>query len=268
MNYSSFRQKVRITATLIFETAFHVGSGKEGDLATDMGVLKDRQGLPVLPGSTLKGSFRAAAEKLASHLGFSACMLDASLSGQDCVGDQAYFKKVNDEFKEIKNEEHKLDWLGTYSCDVCRLFGSPLQASRIFFSDGRLLTWQGGYQVRDGVAIDRDSGTARHGLKYDFEVTSADTAFEVIIEMENPEEREFALVAAVIAEWQSGFRLGGFTSRGLGRVVLTKVKIERVDYSDSDQLKEYLLKRKMQPADTLLADALQQFLEQQGGGSC
>jgi CRISPR-associated protein Csm3 len=245
---------------LIFDTAFHIGSGKEGDLATDMGVLKDRLGLPVVPGSSLKGCFRATAEKLAGHLGLSACMLDASLSGMDCVGDQDYFRRTNEQFKQHKTEKGKLEWLDKHTCDVCKLFGSPLHASRIFFSDGRLIKWQGGYQVRDGVAIDRDSGTARDGLKYDFEVAPADTVFELIIEMENLEEKEFALPAAVISEWQSGFRLGGFTARGLGRVVLTKVKTERVDYGDFAQLKDYLLKRSMRPADNLLPDALKKGL--------
>lgn len=260
MNHTSFHQKVRISGRLVFETAFHIGSGKEGDFATDMGVLKDRQNRPILPGSSIKGCFRATAERLADHLGFSACMLDAGLSGKDCVGDQTYFREVNDQFKEIRSEQGKLDWLGKHTCDVCRLFGSPLHASRIFFSDGRLINWQGSFQVRDGVAIDRDSGTARDGLKYDFEVASKDTTFEMVIDMENPEDREFALVAAVIAEWQSGFRLGGFTSRGLGRVVLTDVKVESVDYGDPKQLKEYLRQRRMQPADNLLTDALQQAL--------
>lgn len=268
MTQTVFFQKIRITGSLMFDTAFHIGSGKEGDLATDMGVLKDPQGWPVLPGSTLKGSFRATAERLVGYLGFSACMLDSNLSGKNCVGDQGYFKQVNEEFKEMKSEKEKLAWLEKHTCDVCRLFGSPLQASRIFFSDGRLTAWQGAYQVRDGVAIDRDSGTARPGLKYDFEVASAGTVFEFGMEMDNPEEKDLALVSAVIAEWQSGFRLGGFTSRGLGRVVLRDAKIEQVDYRNIDHLKEYLLKRKMQPADRLLDDALQQVLNSQGGATC
>jgi CRISPR-associated RAMP protein (TIGR02581 family) len=261
MNHIAFHQKVRITGTLVFDTAFHIGSGKEGILATDMGVLKDAQGWPVLPGSTLKGCFRATAERVASYLSFSACMLDRSLSGIDCVGDQDYFKAVNEEFKKITGEKDKLAWLGRHTCDICQLFGSPLQASRIFFSDGKLPEWQGSYQVRDGVAIDRDSGTARYGLKYDFEVASKDTAFEICIEIENPEEKDLALVSAVVAEWEAGFRLGGFTSRGLGCTVLSGISIKQVDYTNTDQLKEYLLNRKMQPADNLLADALRKALE-------
>ena len=265
MSQKAFHRKIRVTGTLQFDTAFHIGSGKEGELATDMGVLKDGQGWPVLPGSTLKGNFRALAEKLSGYLGLTACLLDTSLSGVHCVGDQKYFQEKNETFKGLKTEKAKLDWLAGHTCDICGFFGSPLQSSRIFFSDGRLSRWQGGFQVRDGVVIDRDSGTARHGLKYDFEVASRDTAFEVIIEMENPTEKELALVSAVIAEWRTGFRLGGFTSRGLGRVILTGTQIEQVDYRNIEQLKDYLLKRVMQPADGLLDGALQEALTLQGG---
>lgn len=261
MNYTSFLRKVRITGTLFFETAFHIGSGKEGELATDMGVMRDHEGFPVLPGSTLKGCFRATVERLAQYLGRSACMLDTALSGKTCVGDQSFFRKKSREFNDLKTEKEKLDWVEKHTCDVCKLFGSPVNASRIFFSDGRLMSWSGTYQVRDGVAIDRDSGTAVEGLKYDFEVAPRDTAFEIFIDLENPEDEELSLVAAGIAEWQNGFRLGGFTSRGLGRVVLTNTKTEQVDYSVPEQLAAYLLKRQLQPADSLLSDALTRALQ-------
>jgi CRISPR-associated RAMP protein (TIGR02581 family) len=265
MSHTAFEQKIRITGKLVFDTAFHIGSGKEGELATDMGVLKDEQGWPALPGSTLKGCFRTTAEKLAVYLNSAACLLDTKLSGVECVGDQQFFLKVNEQFKQQKSEQEKLTWLDEHTCDICRLFGSPLQSSRIFFSDGRLSRWSGGYQVRDGVVIDRDSGTARPKLKYDFEASPKGTDYEIFIEIENPLETELALTAAVIAEWQTGFRLGGFTSRGLGRVFLTDLSIEQVDYRDADQLKDYLLKRKMQPAGDLLEKALQRVLNAEGG---
>lgn len=262
MTYTSFRHKVRITGRLRFDTAFHIGSGKEGDLATDMGVLKDRQNRPVMPGSTLKGNFRATAERLAAYFGLSACLLDKSLSDVKCVSDQVYFISVKDTFKKITREKDKLTWLENNTCHVCQLFGSPLQSSRIYFSDGRLTEWEGGFQVRDGVAIDRDSGTARNGMKYDFEVTSKDTAFELIIDLENPNQNELALVSAAISEWQNGFKLGGFTSRGLGSVVLEHVEVKQVDYRNPEQLKAYLLKRTMEPAVHLLSEALQRCLNE------
>ncbi len=268
MHQTVFERKVRIAGRLIFDTAFHIGSGKEGEMATDLGVLKDAQGWPVLPGSTLKGCFRAAAEKLAGYLGQSACLLDTTLSGQDCVGDQDYFKQVNEAFKRQKGEAVKLAWLGRHTCDVCRFFGSPLQASRIFFSDGQLARWQGRYQVRDGVVIDRDSGTARPRLKYDFEVAPRHTVFELLLELENPAETELALTGAVLAEWQNGFRLGGFTSRGLGRVFLEDLTIEQVDYTDATQLQAYLLTRALTPVPDLLHQALHTTLMATGGAPC
>lgn len=268
MNYTTFNRKVRISGTLTFDTAFHIGSGKEGDLATDMGVIKDEQGWPVLPGSSLKGKFRATVERLAGYLNLSACLLDTHLSGVTCVGDQEYFKANNEEFKKLKTEKDKLTWLETHSCDVCKLFGSPMMASRIFFSDGKLQAWPGSYQVRDGVVIDRDSGTARHGLKYDFEVAARSTSFSIMIELENPNQNDLALVAAGVAEWEAGFRLGGFTSRGLGVTTLTETKIEQVDYTKIHELKQYLLTRKMQPASDLLEQALTGALTEKGEPSC
>jgi len=115
---------------------------------------------------------------------------------------------------------------------------------------------------------EQDSGTARHGLKYDFGATPIATSFEICIEMENPTSMDMALVGAVIADWQSGFRLGGFSFRGLGQTVLTETRIEQVDYRNIAHLQTYLLKRSMQPADTLLSDALQKTLNERGGISC
>ena len=262
-----FRNKVRIEGTLAFETAFHIGSGKEGELATNMGVLIAQDGRPILPGSTLKGNFRSLAERLSGHLGLSACLLDNGLSGDGCftgLSDQERNPKY-EVFKELKTEDAKLKWLHKNTCDICRFFGSPLHASHIFFSDGVLINWSNALQIRDGVCIDRDSETACHGAKYDFEVVPAGAAFTITIELENPADKELALVGAVLTEWEAGFRIGGFTSRGLGRVRLKDKTVRQVDYTDPDQLKQYLLKREMQEAKTLLTESLKRLLNHQGG---
>jgi CRISPR-associated RAMP protein (TIGR02581 family) len=264
-----FEKKMRISGTVAFETAFHIGSGKEGELATDMGVLKEVDGRPILPGSTLKGSFRALAERLAVHLGLKACLLDSKLSGIECVSDQDYRKKVYDGFKKIDDEANKLSWLQLHTCDACRLFGSPLQGARIYFSDGQLLEWVGTTQVRDGVCIERDSETARSGAKYDYEVIPRGASFLITIELENPEDADLAMVGAALAEWENGVRLGGFTSRGLGQVKLIQKKVEQVNYSIPDQLRAYLLKGEMsqEGGDSLLKNSLDKFISRQGGSN-
>lgn len=262
-----FDRKVRITGKLVFETAFHIGSGREGELGSDMGVLLNPEGEPILPGSTLKGSFRSFAERLAGYLGMKACMLDSKLSGVRCVGDEACKKellqniekdkKLQEEFK--KSEQKKYDYLQEHTCDVCRLFGSPMQASKIFFSDGILQEWGESIQVRDGVCIDRDTETAKEGMKYDFEVVPKES-FEVVIEIENPDDRDLALVAGALGEWENGFRLGGFTSRGLGRVAFSGKKVQSVEYSNKNQLLDYLISQKMADTPQLLDKSLEKYL--------
>lgn len=261
MNRTALERRVSISGTVRFDTAFHIGSGREGLLATDMGVLLDPFDRPILPGSTLKGLFRTTAERLAPHLDLTACLLDADLSGQPCVTDEQYRRQRHQEFMKLSTDRAKLEWLEHQTCQVCRLFGSPYHSGRIFFSDGDLID-EGlvSIQVRDGVCINRDSGTAVDGLKFDYEVASRDTAFGIRIDIENPETWELALVGAVIAEWQNGFRVGAFTSRGLGRASLQDLVVRKVDFACKSELIAYLLKREMTEAGALLPDALNQHL--------
>ncbi|MCP5109097.1 MAG: CRISPR-associated RAMP protein [bacterium] len=278
--HQQYKHKIKITGTLTFETAFHIGSGKEGELATNMGVLIGADGAPILPGSTLKGNFRSFGERLVPYLGLSACLLDSDLSGVPCVSDEKIRKKVlkdiegkEQEKKQELTEQEKWELFAQKTCDVCRLFGSPVQASRIFFSDGILDpgSWTRGLQIRDGVCIDRDTETARDQAKYDFEVVPPGASFAISIELENPDDSELALIAAALGEWPNGFRLGGFTSRGLGQVKFEQTSVEQVDYSEPEQLKLYLLKRQMTPTGHLLEDRLEDHLKklsvqpQQGG---
>jgi CRISPR-associated RAMP protein (TIGR02581 family) len=266
--HKQYECKVKITGTLTFTTAFHIGSGKEGELATDMGILKGTDGTPILPGSTLKGSLRSLCERLAPYLHFNTCLLDTGLSGVRCVSDEKVRRRVLDDLEGSKKEPTEKEKVKTFyqnTCGICRLFGSPVQASRIFFSDGILEDWARVMQIRDGVCIDRDTETARDRAKYDFEVAPPGAAFFVSIELENPAKNELALIAAALAEWENGFRLGGFTSRGLGQVKLEKTKVEQVDYGSPEQLRTYLLERKMTPVDGLLENCLKEILNQKGG---
>jgi CRISPR/Cas system CSM-associated protein Csm3 (group 7 of RAMP superfamily) len=69
---------------------------------------------------------------------------------------------------------------------VCQVFGSPWLASKVQVRDapvGQL--WFDQYQVRDGVAINRDTQTAEARLKYDYEVVPAQTRFDFMLVAEN-----------------------------------------------------------------------------------
>ena len=237
-------KKVRLTASIVFDTAWRVGSGKEGETMSDLGVMLTTTGEPILPGSSLKGKLRSTCETLSHALGLSACLLNREASCIKCISDIKYYSKVRESYQDTfeKGLSDRLQWIKDHTCDVCKLFGSPVKAGRLSVSDGKLEPWTSAVQVRDGVVIDRDSRTAVDGLKYDYEVVPPSTRFQLCIDLENPEDADLALLGAALFDWHAGSSLGGFTSRGLGRFHLEDIKVSQVDLNDPDQRLNFLTK--------------------------
>lgn len=69
LNRADLRSRYRITGRLVMDTALHIGGGRESSPITDSPVVKDAAGQPFIPGSSLKGAFRAAVERLVPLLG-------------------------------------------------------------------------------------------------------------------------------------------------------------------------------------------------------
>lgn len=235
-------KKIRLTAYLVFDTAWRIGSGKEGETMSDLGVVLDTTGCPVLPGSSLKGKLRSTCETLSHALSLRACLLNVGASGVKCTSDVKYYTSVRAGYQTAyKAGLHaRLKWIDSNTCDVCKLFGSPVQAGRLWISDGALKDWASVVQVRDGVVIDRDSQTAVDGLKYDYEVIPPSSRFELSIDVENPTNSDLALLGVALFDWHAGNSLGGFTSRGLGRFRLEDIKLSGVDMNDPDQKVKFL----------------------------
>lgn len=240
-------KRLMVTGTLRFDTAFHLGSGDEGEGATDMGVLLDYKGEPCLPGSSLKGAFRSAAESLAEHLGMSTCFLEKSHSW--CAGGNEKLSK--ERLKELEKAQSRdvNQILDEALCDTCKLFGSSLARGFVRFRDAQLLSWAEVLEKRDGVGIDRDSGTAVDRVKYNFLVVPQGASFEFHLEAENLNAAQEGLILAVVLQWQRGVSLGGMTSRGLGHAILESVEVREVDLTDSTQRLAYLLDGATQTLD-------------------
>lgn len=236
------KEKIHITACLVFDTAWRIGSGKEGETMSDLGVMLDSNGQPILPGSSLKGKLRSTCEALSHALGLSACMLNHDASGVKCTSDVRYYSCVRDNYQQEcqRGLKYRSQWIDDNTCDVCKLFGSPVQAGRLWISDGSLIDWASIVQVRDGVVIDRDSQTAVDGLKYDYEVVPASSQFKLCIDLENPTDQDLALLGAALFEWHAGSNIGGFTSRGLGRFHLKDIKLSGVDMNNPEQRLKFL----------------------------
>lgn len=222
--------RYRFRATAVAETALRVGAGKQLDItATDLPVLRDARGLPYLPGSSLKGVLRAGLSAVLAALD---PKLACDPAADPCLGERR------------RKESIDLDEVLAESCVVCGLFGSVHLAGRVFVHDAQMtgaLVDRPGHaaEVRDGVGLDRDLGTAARteggGVKYDVEVVPAGARFALTVTIENVDSVRLALVLDALDRLGRGELLvGGSTRRGLGRLRLVD---RRLDHWDRDALR-------------------------------
>jgi CRISPR-associated RAMP protein (TIGR02581 family) len=236
------RSKLQVRGQIVFETGWRIGTGREGQ-TSDLGVMLDAAGQPMLPGSSIKGKLRSTCEALAPALNLTACLLNVEASGVPCPSDVGWYSRHRDSYRQALEEgvERRLEWIERYVCDVCKLFGSPVQAARLRCSDGILVNpAMAVVRVRDGVVLDRDSHTAADGLKYDYETVAAGTRFAVTFDLDNATLRDEALFGAALVEWAAGSSLGGFTSRGLGRFRLEQIEVRGVNFDNPQERLQYL----------------------------
>jgi CRISPR-associated RAMP protein (TIGR02581 family) len=238
-----FENRTIIEATLVMRTALSVGSRASFLAAgTDLPVIKTPEGIPYIPGSSLKGVVRAYLEQLLRTMdelgkrvqGERLWACDPLDEAGRCVTSQRK-KQLAEQLVEgvpVRDAEFTRQ-LYSQSCTACRLFGSPWLASRVAFRDARLVNTEAMLrltEVRDGVGIDRDLGAAKAGIKYDFETVPAGARFGMTIVVENAERWEIGLVMLALETMRkTGLPVGGKTTRGLGWGTLEDVRIERIE---------------------------------------
>ena len=260
MSFEKLTSRVTIRGMLIAETGLHIGAGSSSidPSATDSPVIRDGRGLPFIPGSSLKGALRAHLESVVrslSRTGFESCdpLADPCIPSEK-RGVKAGIKEIKEKAEKDATSDGQLNrvlyddlvtaQIENQSCIVCQLFGSPWLSSRVLIRDSFVAEphLAGRVELRDGVGIDRDTETARKGVKYDFEVIPATTSFLVEIVVENADDDLAGLFAVGLREMEQGrVALGGKATRGLGVVRLTTTEIELIDGSD---LLEYFIKGK------------------------
>ncbi len=251
-------------------TALHIGGGKVNVTNTDNPIVRTPEGIPFIPGSGFKGAFRSTVEKIAIHLlpKIRTCQLTEGSGDCPTAEPKKFAKRIQD---EKMKEERLAEVLEEKLCNTCKLFGSPYTASKIFFHDLKILEWAGVTQIRDGVVIDRDSERAMDRLKYDFEVVSPDSTFDMEILLENPSDNDLALACIGLNEYLSGMGyLGGIKSRGLGSCIISELKIYMLDLESDgkeDRLKKYLIHTepekkmdKIENPEKFIQDRIEMFL--------
>jgi CRISPR/Cas system CSM-associated protein Csm3 (group 7 of RAMP superfamily) len=93
---------------------------------------------------------------------------------------------------------------------------------------------------RDGVGIDRDTGTAKEKIKYDFEVLERGCHFDFGMHLENAEPSDFGLLFIALRELEYGLDVGGKRARGVGRVRLTGYTVRYFDDARGHKLSQFL----------------------------
>jgi len=281
MNRYELRNRYVFTGKLVMLTAFHIGGGHGALSSSDSPVVLTPEGTPFIPGSSFKGALRSTVEKIVPGLPaeakmFSCGLIELSNDDMKQEEEQGHIICSTVRQAEIVQERRRrpaaaeqitkdaLDGL----CHTCQLFGSPFAASRVNINDMymSLADWGGAVQVRDGVAIDRDSERAKDRLKYDFEVVPASAEFGLTITLENASPQDLQLLCVGLSEFMHGFGfIGGKRSRGLGACEIRGLQVSALELVGKDietaeryrRLRDYLLGREVAPPV-----AGEKFLEQ------
>ncbi|PYP83343.1 MAG: CRISPR-associated RAMP protein [Blastocatellia bacterium AA13] len=243
--FSRFTSRININGDLIAETGLHIGAGASSldPAATDSRVIQDAGGRPFVPGSSFKGALRGHLESIIRALGRSEPWTCDPLANPCIPAKRQKGGVTMEDIQQLAEDGSQEDGRTNYaeydkrltegivanSCSVCRLLGSPWLASRVLIKDLFIdeESWAGRLELRDGVGIDRDTGAARQGIKYDFEVVPARAQFGLEMTVENADACSFGLLAIALRELERGaISVGGKTTRGLGAV---KLKLSHID---------------------------------------
>jgi CRISPR-associated RAMP protein (TIGR02581 family) len=229
--FDRFENRLTVAGSLVTQTGFRIGAGKSTEpVGTDLPLIKDALGRPFIPGSSFKGVLRGEVERMVR-----AVVTDTSgaciPTGQDqerCIS-RRRIAQLRDQHRG--DDKGLAQAIQDESCLVCLTFGSPWLASHVQVRDLLVdeASWFGQFQVRDGVAIDRDKGTVAQHLLYSYETVPAGTRFDCHIVLENADDWQRGLLWIGLRSFLQGdAALGGFTSRGLGWVKLEDYELRLV----------------------------------------
>ncbi len=213
-SFAALRNRLTVRGELVALSGLRIGAGRDsGVVGNDLPVLRDAFERPFIPGASLKGAFRARVEAL---------IHSAAPDQARDLG--AIERRMRDGMAEKQDAE-----IWRESTMIELTFGAPWIGGRIFFKDAPVKAdlWFGQFEVRNGVALNRDTETVEQGLLYDYEVVPAGTRFDFELTLEHAADWQLGMVLLALQPWERGeMQIGGFRSRGLGHV-----RLEGVTYS-------------------------------------
>src|SRR5574341_582690 len=221
--HHTLHNRYRFEGTLRLETPLRLSSGRASEV-TDAPLMRNRAGIPYIPGSSLRGALRSEIERILAAAGSAVGLCSCTLFTQDeqaeaCIS----VSRKKQEAVNEKSEAEARQFVEQHLCDVCKLFGATVYASRLVIEDvypqgqGAL---QDHSRVRDGVGIDRDTGRARENVKFDYEVLETGPLFALRMQVENITQTDRQVLNLMLGLLKHGFYVGGKRAAGLGKIQL------------------------------------------------
>jgi CRISPR/Cas system CSM-associated protein Csm3 (group 7 of RAMP superfamily) len=205
--YQPVRERIYCRGTLVNRSPLICGSGE--DDRTDMDFIRDAEGLPFLPGTSLAGAVRHGLER---RLGTQDKRLVALVFG-----------------------ERERPFQSALSFYDALLVEDPRSGG-------------GRFALRDGVKLDHETRTALDVAKYDYEVLEPGHGFTFRFEAgvrpspaRGADRGEIHRVAAAVLElMEEGISLGAKTRRGFGRMVLEDARILVLNMTDPGHVRSWM----------------------------
>lgn len=221
--FDQFASETYIEGSIELDTPIHIGGGNTDPYSVDNAVIKTIHGRPFIPGSSLKGVLRSFLERLAGSqiITYEGVGNVCSVGeGTMCLSDYLNKEKRDIKIQKLGSEEAFQLYINEHSCPICQLFGNQLRAAKVSISDATLIhEWDGRFEYRNGIRMNRDTGKADGGALFDIEVVPAGNKFQFKLRADNLSEvEERWLLIALEAFRQGRLPIGGKTAKGLGNV--------------------------------------------------
>jgi CRISPR-associated RAMP protein (TIGR02581 family) len=232
-SFAALRNRLVVSGELVALTALRIGAGRDSNvIGNDLPVLRDALGAPFVPGASLKGAFRARVEALIRSVapGQARDLHEIEEHMRETIAklrDATDIQNLRRQGQVADADRRLSEAIWHQSTLIDLTFGAPWIAGRLFFKDALVdrTLWFDQFEIRNGVALNRDTETAEQGLLYDYEVVPANTRFSFSLVLENADDWQLGMVLLALQPWQRGeVQIGGFRSRGLGYVRLEQVE--------------------------------------------
>ncbi len=180
---------------------------------------------PVLPGSSLRGVLRAQVERIARTLAAHSRGADVAVLCPACDPFDRDEGSALRSCAELAEAREKAGAEPPRDCAACALFGSTRQGSRLWIEDAPLCNGPPTYRLRDFVAIDRFTGGALDGAKFDA-LPLYGARFGACLLLWNARPGELGALALALRDLHEGLAtLGAHGSKGFGRAAVEGVRL-------------------------------------------